>query len=771
VKRFYSSLRFRLVATVFVATLPALLVLHFTDAPVATFAVGLLALAAAWFGGERFVLRQVRMLLDATRRLSAGDLRSRSGLANEHSELGQLARAFDEMATSLEEQIEQRNRAEKTLADRAQHQTVVAALGQLALVTPDFQEWLDHVALFIGQTLEVEFTRVLELSPDGSELVLRAGQGWKPNSIGQASESATPETQAGYSFHHGEPVVVTDSRKDGRFRTPDLLGQHGVVSGVTVAVTLQHGRYGVLGAHSTRPRAFTEDEIHMLLSVSMLLTVVLERRRAETEVQKLANFARLNPNPAFELAPDGAVTYSNDAALKLVQSLRRNSLCELLPADSFEIVRGCLETGRSRLRHETQIQDRTLSWSFYPVPPRQVVHCYVQDITERLNLEAQLRQSQKMESIGQLAAGVAHDFNNVLTIIQGHAGILMGKSDLPPKLIESARTVFFASERAAGLTRQLLMFSRKSVMQPRPLDLRDVGGDLSRMLQRLLGETITLEFLSPTRLPTVRADPSMIEQVLMNLVVNARDAMPKGGKLTLAFTEAVIDDAYVATHPRARPGRFVCLRVTDTGCGMDGATLERIFEPFFTTKEPGKGTGLGLATVYGIVEQHAGWVEVLSQVGTGTTFNVFLPATDDALPAAASASKPTAEVRGGNERILLVEDEPALREMAVMLLESSGYRVASAETGGEAFHVWQQAGGEFDLLLTDMVLPGGLTGLDTAEKLLAQKPGLKIVIISGYGTDDLSHEAISRLDAGFVSKPYTHQALAQAVRERLDRRG
>ncbi|HEY4983905.1 MAG TPA: ATP-binding protein [Verrucomicrobiae bacterium] len=398
-----------------------------------------------------------------------------------------------------------------------------------------------------------------------------------------------------------------------------------------------------------------------------------------------------------------------------------------------------------------------------------VVHCYVEDITERLSLEVQLRQSQKMESVGQLAAGVAHDFNNMLTVIQGHAGILLAKSDLPPQYTDSVQAVYFAAERAAGLTRQLLMFSRKNIMQAKSLDLREVITPMSKMLKRLLGETIALQFQPPPEVPVVRGDAGMIEQVLMNLAVNARDAMPKNGKLTIEIEPVKFDDAQAREIPEARPGTFVCLRVTDNGCGMDSATIRRIFEPFFTTKEPGKGTGLGLATVYGIVKQYEGWIEVTSDVGQGTTFSVFLPAGDLLASAAKEELGPTALVRGGNETILLVEDELVLRDMAFVILNDCGYRVLEAATGVEAVEVWNRHRNAIDLLLIDMVMPEGISGIELAERLTSQKPGLRVIFTSGYSVDDMNTDFIRKGRGDFLQKPYTRTTLAKAVRDCLDK--
>jgi signal transduction histidine kinase/CheY-like chemotaxis protein len=516
-------------------------------------------------------------------------------------------------------------------------------------------------------------------------------------------------------------------------------------------------------------RKFSEDEVHFLSSVATLLAMAIERHRAGTELQKLAAFAQLNPNPAMELTETGGLSYANDATLKLALAVGEADPKSLLPSDICDIARQCLETKQSRLRYESQLAGRTFSWAFHPVCSSQVVHAYVEDITDRLSLEAQLRQSQKMESIGQLAAGVAHDFNNMLTIIQGHSGMLMTKATLPIELSDSVQAVYFAAERAASLTRQLLMFSRKNVMQPAQLDLRTVVTNMSRMLERLLGETVKLELEIPGALPLVQGDAGMIEQVLMNFAVNARDAMPEGGTLAISTSEVLLDARYAATHPEGREGSFVCLRARDTGCGMDEATMRRIFEPFFTTKEVGKGTGLGLATVYGIVKQHGGWIDVASEIGCGTTFSVFFPATTDAMTS--EPEEPMAEVpkpRGGKETILVVEDEPVLRDMANIILSDCGYRVLEAGTGVEAVDVWNRHNQDIQLLLTDMVMPEGMSGMDLARKLLGNRPHLKIIFASGYSMDDLDPAFVRQGKAAFLQKPYTHMTLSKAVRECLD---
>jgi CheY-like chemotaxis protein len=289
------------------------------------------------------------------------------------------------------------------------------------------------------------------------------------------------------------------------------------------------------------------------------------------------------------------------------------------------------------------------------------------------------------------------------------------------------------------------------------------------MLQRILGETVTLEFHPPPTLPFIRGDDGMIEQILMNLSVNGRDAMPKGGSLTISLGPITITEDYTQTHPEARSGDFVCLRVADNGCGMDAATLSHIFEPFFTTKDVGKGTGLGLATVYGIVKQHDGWIEAASEKDKGSTFSVFFPAADYDAETVKETNDPKATVSGGNETILVVEDEAVVRDVARLILEGCGYQIIEAANGREALDVWKRQNGKIDLVITDMVMPEGVSGVELAEKLLAQRPDLKIIFSSGYTVDEISTGFLSRTNnARFIQKPYTRALLTKTVRQALD---
>jgi two-component system, cell cycle sensor histidine kinase and response regulator CckA len=389
------------------------------------------------------------------------------------------------------------------------------------------------------------------------------------------------------------------------------------------------------------------------------------------------------------------------------------------------------------------------------------------DVTAQKRLEEQLRQAQKMEAIGQLAGGVAHDFNNILTVIHGHASLLQAGGTLTGAAARSAQQISQAAERAATLTRQLLAFSRRQLLHPRQLDMNEVVANMTKMLGRILGEDIALQLnYSPHPAP-VHADAGMMEQVLLNLAVNSRDAMPKGGLLAIEISTLEVGSHRLAEHPEARAGQFVCLSVIDTGCGIPPEILCRIFEPFFTTKEVGKGTGLGLATVYGIIKQHQGWIEVESEPGQGATFRVFLPRS---LETAQVASEPPAEppARGGTETILVVEDEAPVRELVCHVLAGHGYKILQAESGAKALKVWRESKDQISLLLTDLVMPDQVSGRELAEKLWAEQPRLKVMFTSGYSADTIGKELALRPDLNYLQKPYNPRKLALAVRACLD---
>ena len=392
------------------------------------------------------------------------------------------------------------------------------------------------------------------------------------------------------------------------------------------------------------------------------------------------------------------------------------------------------------------------------------------DVTHERQIEAQFRQSQKMESFGQLAGGVAHDFNNLLAVIQMQIDLLRDDGRLTPEQLDGIGEIGEATRRATDLIRQLLIFSHQEKMQARDLDLNDCINNIFKMLRRILGENYEMELKLTMRPLFLHADAGMLDQVVMNLVVNARDAMPKGGRLIIETTPVDFDETVRVQAPQGIPGSFVCLSVSDNGCGIPAENLSRIFEPFFTTKEVGKGTGLGLATVFGIVQQHHGWINVYSEVGRGTTFRIYLPRLH-AVPTASQkkAAPQLGSLRGGTETILLVEDEDAVRAVICNILSRLGYRLLSVNNAVKALEIWQARRDEIDLVLTDLVMPGGMSGKDLGERLRQENPLVKVIYASGYSAGVVGDAFFLEAGVNFISKPFETQKLAQTIRNCLDK--
>ena len=392
------------------------------------------------------------------------------------------------------------------------------------------------------------------------------------------------------------------------------------------------------------------------------------------------------------------------------------------------------------------------------------------DITERKRAEEalrasqlQLQQSQKLEAIGQLAGGVAHDFNNMLTAIIGYTDLSLRRVGLENSIRRNLEETKKAAERAAALVRQLLAFSRKQILEPKVLDLNDVVKDLHKMLTRLIGENIQLATRLEANLGSVKADPCQVEQIIVNLVVNARDAMPRGGKVTIETANVTLDEQIALRHVGVRPGDYVKLAVSDTGTGMDQETQVRIFEPFFTTKDLGKGTGLGLSTVYGIVKQSGGNIWVYSEPGLGTVFKVYLPRIDDAITSAVDSQETAAR---GSETILLVEDEDVVRGLTRKILMQAGYNVLDAQSGEEAIRLCRAHAGSIDLLLTDVVMPE-ISGKEVADRVLELRPSIRILFMSGYTDEAIVQHGVLDANVKFIQKPFTWAGLTKKVRDIL----
>ncbi len=509
---------------------------------------------------------------------------------------------------------------------------------------------------------------------------------------------------------------------------------------------------------------------------------IAERERAERELQganselrrseeRFAKAFRANPIPsALQTSAEERFVDVNDAFLVLTGFLRE----EIIGRSPMEL-RLCLdyESRIRRLLHDDapirnaecqirtkndQVRSGLISIERITLAGEPHLLMMVQDISARLELEVQLRQAQKMEGVGQLAAGIAHDFNNLLTVIQGHSSLQLATGNLGDDAADSMRQIALAGDRAADLTRQLLAFSRRQVMRPRVLQLNEFVSELAGILRSAIGERVELRCHLEKGLPAIWADEASLEQVLMHLTLNARDAMPEGGCITITTDEVKVDAEMASHHAEARPGVFVRLRVSDTGVGMDEATRARIFEPFFTTKEVNKGSGMGLATVYGITKQHEGWIEVTTAPGEGSTFAIYLPLTERA-PETPPAPDALPVHSGHAHTILVVEDDAAVRELVKEILEFHKYRVLEAENADAALAVWERHAADIELLLTDMVMPGSANGLQLSRELLARKPELKVIYTSGYSSDLFGSDVKLREGVNYLPKPYLSHKL------------
>ena len=519
----------------------------------------------------------------------------------------------------------------------------------------------------------------------------------------------------------------------------------------------------------------------------LLAAVGIERFRAERAVQESERRYRGVVEDQAELIcrfdPDGKLTFVNGAYCRFHRRTREELIGQPFAPNLMvgereislgEFTAAGLDEPVVSFDGRVVRSDREVVWQLCTV--RRLIddegggrefQAVIQDITRRRQIEEQLRQAQRMEAIGQLAGGIAHDFNNLLIIIKGYMTLLLNNTGYDEKTVATLKKVLTAGERASSLTQQLLMFSRKQALRFQILNLNEVLQETTRMLGRLIGENIRQTLSCSEPAPHIRADAGMLQQVLLNLAVNARDAMKNGGDLHFSTSEIMVGETYVRMTGKGRPGEFICLTVRDTGSGIPPKDLPRIFEPFFTTKPDGEGTGLGLATVFGIVEQHDGWVTVDSEVGKGTVFRIYFPRIEPSKSGDPTVARPEMRVMGGNETILVVEDEGPLREVVRSILESYGYRVFDAPDANSALELWRNHRDEIDMLMTDMILPEGPSGKDLADRLLAEKPLLRVLYTSGYNMDEFRKQMPLNEGDNFLPKPYHPRMLAQAIASRL----
>ena len=569
----------------------------------------------------------------------------------------------------------------------------------------------------------------------------------------------------------------SDAERDSLQAVADMIG---------AAVSRQRTQDALLEAKATLEQRVRERTRELSEANTRLTREVAERLQAEQALvlseERFSKAFQANPIPLAILSFERQTILDANEGF---QALTGRAITELVGRTPEELELWAEpENGRrifaqlrqnpavrqlpGRFRKRTgAVSDLLLSFALIELGGARCLLAIAQDITEQLQLEKQLRHSQKMEAVGQLAAGIAHDFNNMLTVIQGNASIALldlGGSPEQP-LLEG---IVAAAQRSARLVRQLLTFSHKQILEANPIQVKALLAPFAEMLPRMLSEQIAVTFTVTDNLPPITLDSGMIEQLLMNLAVNARDAMPRGGRLTISARLVEVTAAAHRVNAEARAGRFLVLGVGDTGCGIPPEHLARIFEPFYTTKPVGKGTGLGLATVYAIAQQHRGWIEVQSEVNVGTTFLIYLPFPEESVAELVAKSGETMPRSHGNETIFVVEDEETVRQCVVAILKKHGYTVITAGNGVEALAVWKQGANRFDLLLTDIVMPEGVTGLELAQQLLADQPRLKVILSSGYSSELMNTHSPFLMRHRFLAKPYEAGELLQAVREVLD---
>ena len=582
------------------------------------------------------------------------DVKHLLSVASAASERWQRRKAEERLRESDEE-------FRKHLEVRARQQAAVASLGNRALSITSISELLQETVTLVARTLDLQHSCILERRSDGETFVYRAMTGWNGVTVGQTSVPLSENSQAGYAYLRNQPVLMTDLASDTRFSESAVMRDYQIKSGITVLIPGPGRPYGVLEAHDSRVRDFTQDDVHFMQAIAHVVGASMERHRSE----------------------------------------------------------------------------------------------------------AAFRQAQRLEAVGRLASGVAHDFNNMLTAITGYGEMLRSGFKANDPLRADVDEILNAAQRAAVLTKQLLAFSRQSVLQPRHVVMNDVVRGIHNMLIRILGPRVDFRLSLDPDLGLVKADPSQMEQVILNLCVNARDAMPGGGALELKTRNLDIDDGTARDMGLEAGGSYVMLAVTDSGIGMDAETRVRIFEPFFSTKPAEKGTGLGLATVYGIVKQSGGDISVYSEVGRGTTFKIFLPRADEAPAGETSAEAHRGSAPRGSETVLLADDEAPILKVAKRILESAGYTVLTAGDGAEALKVAAAHRGAIDLLVTDMVMPH-MGGRQLADALLAERAGLRVLYLSGYTDTAAARQGLMEPGAEFLQKPFSTDSLIRRVREVLD---
>ena len=634
------------------------------------------------------------------------------------------------------------------------------------------ESMLDDLSRLVVRSI-ADFCAIVHLNDDSAP-----GQAYVAHGRGAQSGDHAADAVAA-------PVLLPDEHRQSLLEGRSVLMREVVRAGPwqnwtsMMQVPLQVGGRvsgAMVVALTGRGRRFDPDDLATVEDLAQRTALALDRIRLLRDARELFD-GDLTGN--FVASADGTLLECNPAFARM---LGFASIDEALATSATAILGGDVNwrgfvagvVRERRLRqHELALQTRdgaqvhvlvSATGLFNDAETITRIRGQFYDLTAHKQLEAQLSQSQKMEAVGRLAGGIAHDFNNLLTVIGGQAGGLLERLQRDDPLAQKAEAIVSAADRAASLTQQLLAFSRRQVLSPQVLSLNTIVSHVHGMLERVIGEHITCRLSLASGVDNVRADPGHIEQALLNLALNARDAMPHGGTLMISTAVVELDDVYSRQHATAQPGRYVRLAVSDTGYGMPPETRSRIFEPFFTTKEMGKGTGLGLSMVYGIVKQSGGYIWVYSEPGTGTTFKIYLPSVDAAVEEPLQQPEPV--VPTGTETVLLVEDEDGVRDLLQEILTDQGYRVLSASRGAEALRISDLADEDIPLLVTDVVMPQ-MSGRELARRLRARRPSLRVLYLSGYTEEAIAQHGVIEPDAAFLQKPFTRVDLARKIREVL----
>jgi PAS domain S-box-containing protein len=701
--------------------------------------------------------------------------------------------------------ISARKRYEKLLArnaldleNRARLQECIAELSFQALSRMATNRLLDKAVVLIGKALRADYCRAMLVSTEGKLTQVAVHGSLVPG--GQSGDTGPlSDSLATYTASVGAPVMANDLASESRFESKPLCDDFGLASAIAVTVETRGNICAVLeifnrkpGGFNRRPRIFSADHVNFAQSAANIIAAAIQRNQAVEDLRSarshLSHLISSSPAVIYALRIKGETLEPTTVGENILRvtgySVKETLRPEWWLEHTFpqEILRAAADdsaahTGSHLVREYALIRaDGKTIWLRDECrflvgsvgTPLEIVGS-LSDVTEQKALEEQFRRAQKMETFGQLAGGIAHDFNNLLTVISGFAQFELANEDLQPSSRHAMETISKAAAGAIGLTRQLVAFSRQQALSPQVTDLGAIIENFLHMFRRVIGADITLRTNIGAGLPPVNVDTGMIEQILLNLTVNARDAMPEGGNLSIGIDSVVLRGDDVTPGSDGRPGAFVCLKVGDTGCGMSQETLSHIFEPFFTTKDVGKGTGLGLATVHGIVRQHNGWVEVESQAGVGSVFRIFLPAASwnaEEADEMVHLQKQSAD----DSTILLVEDEAMVRSFTEMFLRKRGYRMLTADCAAAAEAILAKPGARVDLLMTDIVLPGGVSGLELAAKVQRVRPGLRVLYTSGYHTNRNGRGPRLKEGVNFVRKPFELDRLAATVERCLKRK-